>query len=276
MNGMGNNQLPDTMKYRKHLTTLLTLVISLYFLTASVFGQRKEVERRILVFSKSAGFRHSSIPVGKAAILNLGIQNGFLVDTTENGSLFTDENLKKYGAVIFLNTTGTVLDQEQKRSFERYIQAGGGYVGIHAATDSDHQWPWYIRLSGALFEGHPDQDTVQTTVIRRDHPSMEGFPEHWWIKDELYNFKDVNKDINVLLTIDEKMYEGGNMGDFHPMSWFHEFDGGRAFYTAFGHREDVYSNPVFLNHLLGGIRYAVRKVDHRSHPAHSGHTPKNK
>lgn len=236
------------------------------FLCFRAFGQKKNVEKNVLVFAKTGGFRHSSIPVGKLAILKLGKENGLTIDTTENASLFKDANLRKYGAVVFLNTTGLVLNAEQKGAFERFIRAGGGYVGIHAATDSDHSWPWYIELSGALFESHPDQDTVETKVIRRDHRSMEGFPEHWWIKDELYNFKSVSKDIKVLLTIDEKKYEGGNMGDFHPMAWFHEFDGGRAFYTAFGHREDLYTNPVFLKHLQGGLLYALKK---RKNPVHN-------
>jgi cytochrome c len=251
---------------------ILCLLLMWAGVSERVLAQAVKPGRRLLVFSKSAGFRHSSIPVGKAAIVKLGRQNGLAVDTTENAAFFTDENLKKYGAVLFLNTTGGVLDANQQAAFERFIRAGAGYVGIHAATDTDHQWPWYTALSGAWFTGHPDQDTVQTTVVSRDHISMKGFPEHWWIKDELYNFGNLNPDIKVLLTIDEKAYEGGDMGGFHPMSWYHEFDGGRSFYTAFGHREDLYTNPVYLKHLLGGIQYALKK---RKIPAHF-HADKSK
>jgi cytochrome c len=217
-------------------------------------------EPRVLVFSKTAGFRHSSIGVGIAAIKKLGQENGFSVDATEDAGAFTSKNLARYHAVVFLNTTGDVLDAAQQDDFERYIQAGGGYAGIHSATDTEYDWPWYGRLAGAWFNGHPGNPNVRKATYRvldKSHPSTEGFPDTLVREDEFYNFKSIDPTIHVLIEIDEKSYEGGTNGDHHPMSWYHEYDGGRAWYTNMGHTEATYSEPLFLRHLLGGLRYAM-------------------
>ncbi|WP_229214312.1 ThuA domain-containing protein [Dyadobacter flavalbus] len=230
------------------------------------FAQTITPEKRVLVFSKTAGFRHSSIPAGRTAIVNLGREKGFAVDTTENAAVFTDKNLQKYSAVIFLNTTGNILNDKQQDSFERYIQAGGGYVGIHAATDNEYDWPWYNKLSGAYFASHPGNPNVQegeAYVVNDNHPSMTDFPKKWKIKDEFYDFKSFNPKVTVLVKIDEKTYKDGKMGDDHPMSWYHEFDGGKAFYTNFGHEDATYVNPVFVKHLTGGLNYVMAsKLDY--------------
>ena len=215
---------------------------------------------RILVFSKTAGFRHSSIGVGLAAIRKLGEENGFTVDATEDASAFTSKNLARYRAVVWLNTTGDVLDAAQQDDFERYIQAGGGYVGVHAATDTEYDWPWYGRLAGAWFNGHPGNPNVRKATYRvldKNHPSTAGFPDTLVREDEFYNFKSIDPTIHTLIEIDEKSYEGGTNGAHHPMSWYHDFDGGRAWYTNMGHTEATYSEPLFLRHLLGGLKYAM-------------------
>ncbi|WP_077924103.1 ThuA domain-containing protein [Spirosoma sp. 209] len=212
---------------------------------------------RVLVFSKTKGYRHGSIPAGKRAMVKLGQENGFAVDTTEDASQFTDANLKRYGAVIWLSTTGDVLDDAQQAAFERYIQAGGGYVGIHAATDTEYGWPWYNKLAGGQFASHPGNPNVQegeAYVVNKDHASMFGFPDRWKVKDEFYDFKNFNTDVNVLVKIDEKTYKDGKMGDNHPMSWYHDYDGGKAFYTNFGHPDETFVNPVYLKHLMGGLK----------------------
>ncbi|HEX6627574.1 MAG TPA: ThuA domain-containing protein, partial [Gemmatimonadaceae bacterium] len=223
-------------------------------------------DSRVLIFSKTAGFRHSSIPNGIAAIKKLGQENGFSVDATEDAGAFTTKNLAKYRAVVWLNTTGDVLDAAQQDDFERYIQAGGGYVGIHSATDTEYDWPWYGRLAGAYFNGHPNNPNVRKATFRvldKNHVSTQGFPDTWPREDEFYNFKSIDPTIHVLVDIDEKSYEGGTNGDHHPMSWYHDFDGGRAWYTNMGHTEATFSEPLFLRHLLGGLRYAIGtgKVD---------------
>lgn len=223
-------------------------------------------EKRVLVFSKTAGFRHSSIPTGKNALIKLGKEMGFEADTTENASVFNEKNLKRYSAVVFLNTTGDVLNPGQQEAFENYIQAGGGYVGIHAATDTENDWQWYNKLAGAYFASHPGNPNVQegeAYVVNDNHPSMKGFPKKWKIKDEFYDFRNFNDKVNVLVKIDEKTYKEGKMGENHPMSWYHEFDGGKAFYTNFGHEDATYSNPVFVKHLTGGLEYVMAsKLDY--------------
>jgi len=237
-------------------------LVSLALLLASVSipVTAHSQESRVLVFSKTAGYRHSSIGAGLAAIRKLGQENGFAVDATEDAAAFTSKNLARYAAVVFLNTTGDVLDAAQQDDFERHIQAGGGYVGIHSATDTEYDWPWYGRLAGAWFNGHPGNPNVRKgtyRVLDKSHPSTAGLPDRWDREDEFYNFKSIDPTIHVLVDIDEKSYAGGTNGDHHPMSWYHDFDGGRAFYTNMGHTEATFSEPLFLQHLLGGLRYAM-------------------
>lgn len=221
--------------------------------------KKRSGEPKVLVFSKTMGFRHASIPTGISAIRELGATHGFIVDATENAESFTEENLEQYSAVIFLSTTGDVLDAPQEAAFERYIQSGGGYVGVHAATDTEYDWGWYGKLVGAYFESHP-AGTPNADFIIEDfnHPSTSFFQDATWNRtDELYNFYNLNPDVTVLMTVDETTYEGGTNGDFHPMAWYHEYDGGRAFYTALGHTDESFSEELFLKHLLGGIQYAI-------------------
>jgi cytochrome c len=217
-------------------------------------------EPRVLVFSKTAGYRHASISNGLAALKKLGLENGFAVDATEDAGAFTQKNLARYRAVVFLSTTGDVLDPAQQDDFERYIQAGGGYVGVHSATDTEYDWPWYGRLAGAYFNGHPNNPNVRKASYRTldtTHVSTKGFPARFEREDEFYNFKSIDPAIHVLVEIDETSYEGGTNGAHHPMSWYHGFDGGRAWYTNMGHTEATYTEPLFLQHLLGGLRYAM-------------------
>ncbi|MDX2196728.1 MAG: ThuA domain-containing protein [Cytophagales bacterium] len=210
-----------------------------------------------MVFSKTAGFRHESIKDGKAALLKMGTDNGFKVDTTESSHYFSEDSLQKYSAVIFLCTTGDVLTFGQQVALERYIQAGGGYVGIHAASDTEYDWPWYAKMVGGNFQSHPEQQKAMINVVDSKHLSTKDLPTKWERFDEWYNFKNLNKNVKVLATIDEKSYKGGNMGDYHPMAWYHEYDGGRAFYTALGHTSESYKEELFLKHVLGGINYAM-------------------
>lgn len=221
-------------------------------------SKKREGKPRVLVFSKTSGFVHNSIPEGIAAVQKLGAENGFDVDTTKNAGYFQEDSLKKYAAVIFLNTTGNVLDYRQEAAFERYIQAGGGFVGVHSATDTEYDWRWYGKLVGAYFLSHPKTQEARFVIKDKKFPATEFFTDTVWQRtDELYNFKNMNPDVNVLITVDESSYEGGANGDKHPMSWYHEYDGGRAFYTELGHTKESYAEENYLKHLLGGIRYAI-------------------
>ncbi len=215
--------------------------------------------KRILVFYKTAAYKHLSIPSGIAAISELGKMHGFLVDTSSNASVFDISTLKNYGAVVFFNTSGDLLNGLQQSQFEQYIQSGGGFVGIHGASAGEYDWPWYGKLVGAVFDGHPIQQQATFKVVDKKHPSTAHLPAEWNIKEELYNFKNINPNIQVLLTVDESTYQGGTNGAFHPMAWYHKFNGGRSFYTALGHADDKYTNPLFLKHILEGIRYAMAK-----------------
>lgn len=182
------------------------------------------------------------------------------MDTTENAANFNEENLRRYQAVVFLNTTGDVLNQEQQNDFERFIQAGGGFVGIHAATDTEYDWPWYGKLVGGYFTSHPNNPNVREGeffTVDHNHPASDSLPDRFKRNDEFYNFRDINPDIKVLVKIDETTYGGGTNGDNHPMSWYHEYDGGRAFYTAMGHTNESFQEPLFLYHLRGGLRWVL-------------------
>ncbi len=215
---------------------------------------------RVLVFSKTSGYRHASIPDGVAALRKLCKENGIWLDSTENAADFTEQNLKKYATVIFLSTTGDVLDRDQEIAFERYIQAGGGFVGIHAATDTEYGWKWFGGLSGAYFQSHPKQQDATLKILDHNHLSTKCLPGDTWKRfDEWYNFKEINPAVNVLLTIDETSYTGGENSANHPMAWYHEYDGGRAFYTALGHTNESFREPLFLQHVLGGLIYAIGK-----------------
>jgi cytochrome c len=219
---------------------------------------KREGKPRVLVFSKTAGFPHASIPKGIAAIQKLGSENGFDVDTSSNASVFAEDSLEKYAAVIFLNTTGDILDYRQAASFERYIQAGGGFVGVHAAADAEYDWGWYGRLVGGYFSSHPAIQPAKFIIKDKNFGATSFFTDSVWQRtDELYNYKKLNPDVHVLITIDETSYKGGTNGNFHPMSWYHEYDGGRAFYTALGHTDESYTEVNYLKHLLGGIQYAI-------------------
>src|SRR5687767_1116171 len=236
------------------------LILPALLLTLAGTGATQQPESRVLVFSKTAGYRHSSIETGIAAVQKLGREHAFSVEATEDAGAFSERNLRRFRAVVFLNTTGDVLNAAQQDALERYLQAGGGWVGIHSATDTEYEWPWYGRLAGAYFESHPNDPNVRKgtfRVVDKDHPATQGLPDRWEHEDEFYNFKAIDRDIRVLIDIDETSYEGGTNGARHPMSWYHPYDGGRAFYTNMGHTEATFSEPLFLRHLLGGLRYAI-------------------
>src|SRR5215203_1975117 len=234
----------------------IVICTGLFFISCN----KRSGQPRILLFSKTAGYHHNSIPDGITAIEKLGKENKFDVDTTTNAAFFNQDSLSKYAAVVFLNTTDTtdtLLDQYQEAEFERYIQAGGSFVGIHAATDAEYHWGWYGRLVGGYFNSHPPIQEAILNVMDSTHSSTKDLPKQWKRKDEWYNFKNLSKDVNVLLAIDEASYKGGTNGASHPMAWYKVFDGGRVFYTELVNPIEHYAEQAFLQHLLGGIQYAI-------------------
>ena len=241
---------------------ILAIAVLLCSLPGTVNAQGSQF--KVLVFGKTEGFRHSSIPQGYAEIGKLGLQNNFQVDATEDAKLFTDENLKKYKVVIFLNTTGDLLNEAQQDAFTHFIRQGNGHVGVHASTDTEYEWEWYGGLvGGAFFLSHPKQQKATVIVEDFNHPSTTMLPQNWVNYDEWYNFKaNPRSKVRVLATLDESTYDAGEgaMGD-HPIAWCHIYDGGRVFYTGLGHREDTVTSPLFLRHLLGGIKWAAGVED---------------
>ncbi|MEU2280416.1 ThuA domain-containing protein [Streptomyces sp. NPDC013178] len=230
-------------------------------------------DARVLVFSKTAGFRHDSIPDGVAAVKQLGETGGFTVDATEDAGAFTPANLRRYDAVVFLSTTGDVLDDTQQRAFEDYIRRGGGYVGIHAAADTEYDWPFYGGLAGAYFQSHPAIQPATVLVEDRAHPATSGLERTWNRTDEWYNYRSNPRDrAHVLASLDESSYTGGTMNGDHPIAWCQNYRGGRAFYTGGGHTKESFADPVFRRHLVGGILYAVGEVQADCRPE-TGYRP---
>jgi type 1 glutamine amidotransferase len=241
-------------------------------LTAASPAVAADAPYDVLVFSKTAGFRHDAIPAGITAIQQLGAANNFTVTATEDAAAFTTGNLAQYEAVVFLNTTGDVLNDTQQTAFESYVRGGGGYVGVHAAADTEYSWPFYGNLVGAWFSSHPAIQQVNSKTENRAHPATAHLPQTWTRTDELYNYQtNPRSGARVLATLDESSYSGGTMGADHPITWCKTIDSGRSFYTGFGHTQESYSDGNFRNELLGGIRYASKraKADCR---AESGYT----
>jgi type 1 glutamine amidotransferase len=216
---------------------------------------------RVLVFSRTLGFRHDSIPDGIAAIEALGLEHRFAVDATEDPGTFTPSTLSRYRVVVFLSTTGDVLEGSQRDALQAFVRRGGGFVGVHAAADALYDWPWYGSLLGAYFARHPAVQQARIRIEDTAAAATRGVPDPWTWTDEWYDFRSNPRPrVHVLLTLDEASYHGGGMGADHPLAWEHEFDGGRAWYTALGHESATFASPAFRSHLLGGIEYAAGRV----------------
>ncbi len=245
------------MKLNHTIPLSCALLLSVMLFAFAMKKAPQQSQPKILVFYKTSGYYHESIPKAASTFMSLGKEHNFSVDTTANANYFHSDSLEQYAAIVFLNTTGDVINDQQKESFKAYIQNGGGFMGVHAATDTEYNWPWFNQLVGAQFSDHPE---IQEAVIRitdKNHPATSHLPDTWQRKDEWYNFKNVNPKINVIALLDESSYEGGSHGECHPFAWYHEFDGGKAFYTAGGHSEENYDKPLFLDHLLGGLQYVM-------------------
>jgi len=222
-------------------------------------GEQSPGIREVLVYSRTRGYRHECIEPGIRAMEAFFAPRGFKITATEDSSYFQPGVLAGFDAVMFFQTTGNVLNSQQEKAFEAYIRSGKGFVGVHAASDTEYDWPWYTRLVGAQFDSHPDiQDAV---VVRREaaHPSCRHLPDRWKRHDEWYNFRALPTDVDTLLTVDESTYAGGIHGDFHPVAWCHEMDGGRAFYTAMGHTVESYQDTLFLRQILGGLQWVTAR-----------------
>ena len=210
---------------------------------------------RVLVFTKTTGWRHESLPAAVAALQRLGEKEGIAVDHSEDAADFNPANLARYRAVVFASTTGDVLDGTQQAAMETFVRNGGGFMGIHAAADTEYDWPWYGELVGAWFKSHPPGLQTSRVVFEGQ---QDGAPGQWSVTDELYNYRDNPRGhVQVLATVQEADYTGGTMGKDHPIAWCHAFDGGRAWYTGLGHEARMYADPVFVWQLTQGLRYVA-------------------
>lgn len=243
---------------------LLFVAIQFIFLTNS-FAQK---QFKVLLVTTTKGWHHESVHAGVLAIQQLGARNFFDVVLWENPGGFTDEYLMQFQAVVFLNTTGDIFDAAQQQVMERFIQSGKGFVGIHSAADTEYDWPWYNKLVGRMFQIHPEVQTAKTKIMDPKFPGLQGFENDKLWTEEWYEYgPEKVSGLNYILGVDESTYnpkadwggrgKGAGMGKSHPIAWYHEFDGGRAFYTGLGHLPTNFSEPAFLNHLYAGIFWAA-------------------
>jgi type 1 glutamine amidotransferase len=241
---------------------LLPALCGLETTAAMALAGGSEETSRILVFSRTEGFRHDSIAAGIGLVETLGQANGFAVDATEDAAAFTAPNLAKYRAVVFLNSTGDVFDPAQETAFENYLRGGGGFVGVHSAADTEHGWPFFGEVlgGGAWISVHPPIQSATLVVESHAELSVAHLPPTFSFTDEWYNFQaNPRALVTVLMSIDESSYSpgAGAMGD-HPITWQHQIDSGRCWYTNLGHRIETYADSRFRQLLLGGILWSAR------------------
>jgi uncharacterized protein len=219
---------------------------------------------QVLLFTKTTAWHHDSSNAAVEAVEKLGKLHNFGVFWTEDANrVFNDRELAKYKVVIFAQTTGDILNAEQQAAMERFIRAGGGFVGVHSASDTEYEWEWYTKMVGHMFKQHPAVQTATLQVLKQDFPGMDRFAPRFLFTDEWYEFDEARvPSLNYILAIDENTYQvskalQGRAPTLRPLSWYHEYDGGRAFYTALGHLSAIYSDPAYLHHLYGGIYWAA-------------------
>ncbi|MCF8362558.1 MAG: ThuA domain-containing protein [Prolixibacteraceae bacterium] len=238
----------------------MLIILFSIFATQTIFSQKMN----ILVFSKTAGYRHDCIEDATTVLKELANKQNWHIDATEDSLVFTPNNLKKYDVVIFLQTTNDILNNEQQEAFENHIENGGSLVTIHSGTVTEYDWPWYEKAIGAYFTGHPPVQSGKVIIEDRNHPSTKHFSDSVWvIEDEWYSFdRNPRDDVHVLMSIDENSYEFKNaeqrMGD-HPLVWYKKVGKGRVFQTALGHESELYQNELFQKHLIGAIEWAGEK-----------------
>lgn len=247
------NRLINFMKNSLVLLMLLVLIVSCNSARKSTYLNTKNV----LIFTKTNGFRHASIETGVAALSEIASENHWAVTHSEDSLIFTPERLRDTDLVIFLNTTGDVFGEAQEEAFKDYIETGGRFFGIHAASDTEYDWPWYGDFIGGYFVSHPK---IQQARINKktDHVTVEAFPKTFERTDEWYNFKNLNSDVTVTLTLDESSYEGGKNGVYHPHAWHQQVGEGMMYYTGGGHTKESYSEPGFRQHLEAVMRWLVK------------------
>jgi type 1 glutamine amidotransferase len=246
----------------------LQVKIVLFFILSVSSWSALAQQFNVLLFTKTDGWHHKSIPAGVENIQNLASEHHFNMVWHEDASHFNDKFLADIDVVVFMMTTGDILNEAQQGALTRFVQSGKGFVGIHSASDTEVDWPWYQKLVGRTFVIHPLIQTANIKVTNTDFPGMSSFQPSMLWTDEWYDFGPENSpNLNYLLTVDERSYntqsdwgsnkKGNGMGKFHPIAWYQNFDGGRSFYTSLGHLNAIHHNPIFKQHLYGGIYWAA-------------------
>jgi type 1 glutamine amidotransferase len=241
------------------------LLLPALFLLNTVQAQQKQF--KALIVTTTNGWHHESLHYGVVALKEMATRNFFDAELFQDPNSFNDSFLKQFQVIIFLNTTGDILNAEQQKVMERFIQSGKGFVGIHSASDTEYDWDWYTKLVGRMFYIHPAVQTAKLKVLDSSFPGLQGFEQGKLWTDEWYQFGEEKvKDLHYVLAVDESTYnakanwstkKGEGMGTFHPIAWYHNYDGGRSFYTALGHLPTNFSNQAFLDHLYAGILWAA-------------------
>ena len=246
----------------------LKSLILIFAIHACIFSAvHAQKQFRALIVTTTNGWHHESLHSGVIALKEMAIRNSFEAVLFEDPNSFTDTVLKQFQVIIFLNTTGDILNAAQQKVLERFIQSGKGFVGIHSASDTEYDWEWYTKLVGRMFHIHPAVQTAKLQVVDAGFPGLQGFAQGKLWTDEWYEFNEAKvADLHTLLAVDETTYnpkvqwgekKGEGMGKDHPIAWYHNYDGGRSFYTALGHLPTNFSNPAFLDHLYAGILWAA-------------------
>ncbi|MGO4912491.1 ThuA domain-containing protein [Leeuwenhoekiella sp. W20_SRS_FM14] len=240
------------MKNLLLLVFLSSLILSCNSAKNGVYLTKKNV----LVFTKTNGFRHASIEPGVTALKEIASENHWAVQHSEDSLIFNSENLKNFDLIVFLSTTGDILGEEQQVAFQNYMETGGKFFGIHAASDTEYDWPWYGEFIGGYFLSHPETQKARIKKIE-NHKTVKAFPESFERVDEWYNFKNLNPNVHVTLTLDESSYKGGKNGEYHPHAWFHKVGEGEMYYTGGGHTDESYTEPQFRQHLEDVMKWLI-------------------
>ena len=222
----------------------------------------------VLVFTKTAGYRHESISSGLKMLYDLSEKENWVITATENAQLLRDDFLSNFDVAVFLNPTGDAICEAGQESFEKWMDSGKGFVGIHAASDFEYDWEYYGNLCGAHFKTHPPAQEATIVFENTDHPAMKPFKgmKSYTTYDEWYTFKENPRpNVNVLATLDENSIKQFSNDDFrmgdHPIIWSHENNGIRSFYTGFGHNHEAFQDKLIVEHIKNAINWVAKRID---------------
>lgn len=267
----------ETFLLMKHPLFLLLLLITASSLLPATAQNQKNVswkKVKVLVYTKNGkGYVHDNIPSAVAAIQKLASEKGFRVDVSEDPSVFTEQKLNEYTFLLFPSTNNDVFDTDSQRvAFRRYIQAGGGFVGLHSVVGTERNWRWFKMMLGGSFVWHPKYQPLAIKIIDKSHPSVTGLPTTWKKEDETYFMKELYPGINVVMAHDLSAMKpdakdstriaelAAAFGDYYPAAWHHNFDGGTVWITTLGHNKKDYEDPLYLNHVYQGMAYVAGKT----------------